>query len=210
MTSEAEGRLATRRLGAVAALLAASVALSRVLGYGREAVIAWRLGVSSDVDAYRAAFVRLGTLVRALAVAAVVWAALSLTVFLLPVAIWLAGRWCLLAQVVVLESEKRSGIGTVRRSAELVRGHWFRVASLVVVGGALALVAGPLVGALLIILTEAPLALLNVVAGVMYAIAMPFVALTTSYVYFDCRGRHELEPAEVVDELPAEISLAAR
>ena len=56
MTSEAEGRLATRRLGAVAALLAASVALSRVLGYGREAVIAWRLGVSTDVDAYRAAF----------------------------------------------------------------------------------------------------------------------------------------------------------
>jgi putative peptidoglycan lipid II flippase len=56
VTSEAEGRLATRRLGAVAALLAASVALSRVLGYGREAVIAWRLGVSGEVDAYRAAF----------------------------------------------------------------------------------------------------------------------------------------------------------
>jgi putative peptidoglycan lipid II flippase len=56
VSSEAEGRLATRRLGAIAALLAASVALSRVLGYAREAVIAWRLGVSGDVDAYRAAF----------------------------------------------------------------------------------------------------------------------------------------------------------
>jgi putative peptidoglycan lipid II flippase len=56
VSTEAEGRLETRRLGAIAALLAASVALSRVLGYVREAVIAWRLGVSGDVDAYRAAF----------------------------------------------------------------------------------------------------------------------------------------------------------
>ena len=39
---------------------------------------------------------------------------------------------------------------------------------------------------------------------------MPFVALTTSYVYFDARARHELEPAEAIDELPAEISLAAK
>ena len=54
--SEAEGRLAARRLGGVALLLAVSVALSRVLGYAREAVIAWRLGVSAEVDAYRAAF----------------------------------------------------------------------------------------------------------------------------------------------------------
>jgi putative peptidoglycan lipid II flippase len=54
--SDAVRRPAARQLGAVALLLAASVALSRVLGYARDAVIAWRLGVSSDVDAYRAAF----------------------------------------------------------------------------------------------------------------------------------------------------------
>jgi putative peptidoglycan lipid II flippase len=56
VTSEAEGRSTARRLGAVAVLLAASVALSRVLGYARDAVIAWRLGVSAEVDAYRASF----------------------------------------------------------------------------------------------------------------------------------------------------------
>ena len=71
----------------------------------------------------------------------------------------------------------------------------------------LSLAAGPLVGALLIFLTSAPLALLNVVAGIVYALAMPFVALVTAYVYFDSRARHELEPAEVPSELPAEISL---
>ena len=80
----------------------------------------------------------------------------------------------------------------VRRSARLVRGHWWRVASIVGVGAGLAIVAGPFVGALMILLTDAPLALLNLVAGVVYALAMPFVALATSYVYFDLRTRHEL------------------
>ena len=30
---------------------------------------------------------------------------------------------------------------------------------------------------------------MNVIAGVVYALAMPFVALTTTYVYFDARSR---------------------
>jgi hypothetical protein len=48
----------------------------------------------------------------------------------------------------------------------------------------------------------------NVVSGVIYAVTMPFVAVTSVYVYFDARVSHELEgePEEVV--LPAEITLA--
>ena len=71
--------------------------------------------------------------------------------FLIPVAIWLAVRWCLLAPVVELED--RSAVAALRRSARLVRGRWIRVASLVGVGALLALAAGPLLGALLIFLT---------------------------------------------------------
>jgi hypothetical protein len=37
---------------------------------------------------------------------------------------------------------------------------------------------------------------------------MPFVALTTGYVYFDARTRDELRPAPAPAILPAEISLA--
>ena len=71
----------------------------------------------------------------------------------------------------------------------------------------LALAAGPLLGALLIFVTDAPLALLNVVAGLVYALALPFVALVTAYVYFDARARVELEPVDTRDELPAEITV---
>jgi hypothetical protein len=89
-----------------------------------------------------------------------------------------------------------------------VRRRWLRVASLVAVGAGLALAVGPFLGALLILVTDAPLPLLNIVAGIVYAIAMPFVALVTSYVYFDARTRLELEPVDDPDELPAEIQLS--
>ena len=158
------------------------------------------------IQAYRVALARLRPLVRGLALAVLICLALVATWFLIPVAIWLAVRWSLLAQAVELESGP--GRRALRRSAELVRGHWFRVASLVGLSALLALAAGPLVGALLIFATDAPLALLNFVAGIVYAVAMPFVAITTSYVYFDARARAELERREDPAELPAEIELA--
>ena len=92
-------------------------------------------------------------------------------------------------------------------AAELVRGRWIRVASLVGLGALVALVAGPLLGALLIFVSNSSLALLNLVAGLVYAIALPFVALVTAYVYFDARTRLELEPVDTRDELPAEITV---
>jgi hypothetical protein len=89
-----------------------------------------------------------------------------------------------------------------------VRKHWLKVASLIVAGGALVVVAGPLIGAVLILTTATPFWLVNVIAGVVYAVAMPFVALATAYVYFDARTRGELEGESDLTELPAEIELA--
>lgn len=155
------------------------------------------------LDACRLALRRFRPLVGGLAVAVAVWVALTAIPFLIPVAVWLAIRWSLLAQVVELED--RTGLESLGRSAVLVRRRW--IASLVGVSAALALAAGPVLGALLIILTDAPFPLLNIVAGVVYAAAMPFVALTTSYVYFDARTRLALEPVDEPDELPAEIEL---
>ena len=157
--------------------------------------------------AYGLAMQRIRPLLGGLAIGVAAWVALTATAFLAPVAIWLVVRWLLLAPVV--ELEEHTGLGSLRRSARLVRHRWLRVGSLVGVGAVLALAAGPLLGALLILATDAPLALLNVVAGVVYALAMPFVALTTAYVYFDARARHELEPEREPDVLPAEFELSS-
>jgi hypothetical protein len=158
------------------------------------------------IDAYRVALRRFRPLLGGLLLAVGAWVALTATAVLIPIALWLAVRWSLLAQVVELEGE--SAVGGLHRSSRLVRGRWFRVASLVGVGLVLALAIGPLVGALLILVTHASLPLLNIVAGIVYALAMPFVAITTTYVYFDARVRTELEPSGRPVDLPAEIELS--
>ena len=107
------------------------------------------------LDAYRLAFRRLRPLLRTIALFVVAWIVLTTTTVLIPVAIWLAVRWCLLAPVV--EMEKVRGVAALRRSARLVRGRWFRVGSLVGVSAVIALAAGPLLGVALIFLTSMPL-----------------------------------------------------
>ena len=159
----------------------------------------------NPVEAYRIALTRWRALLGASGILAVAWITLTATGIGIPVAVWIGVRWALAAQVVEVEGLR--AIDALRRSGELVGGRWLRVASLVGVGTAVALASGPLLGALLILFTEAPFALLNIVAGIVYALTMPFVALTTAYVYFDARTRHELEPADEPDELPAEIDL---
>ena len=159
------------------------------------------------VDAYRLALRRIRELLGSVGIFVLMWVALSATVVLIPVAIFLAIRWSLLAPVVELEG--RSSWQSLRRSRELVYRRWFKVASLVGVSAASAFLLGPLLGAILIFLTNTPLATLNVIAGVVYALALPFVALVTAYMYFDARTRFELEAEPGADELPAEIEVSA-
>jgi hypothetical protein len=158
------------------------------------------------VSAYRLAFDSIGPLFGALLFATVVVSLLVSSIFLLPIAIWLGGRWALIAPATELEDV--SMVGALRRSARLVRRRWFKVATLIVAGGALVLVLGPLIGALLILATDAPFWLINVLAGAVYAVTMPFVALTTAYLYFDTRVRTELEREQKTAILPEEIGLS--
>ena len=126
----------------------------------------------------------------------------SVSIFLVPIAIWLVVRWALIVPTVELED--RRGLGALRRSGELVRRQWLKVGTLVAAAGLIAMAAGPLLGALLILVVDAPFGLVNVVAGLVYAVAMPFVGIATTYVYYDALVRERLEEAEPPSVLPAE------
>jgi hypothetical protein len=158
------------------------------------------------LGAYRLALDSVRPLLGALAIAVVVVSLLASSAFLIPIAIWLAVRWALIAPVV--ELEQVTTIRALRRSGHLVRHNWLKVATIAIVGGALALAAGPVIGALLILVTNAPFSLVNVIAGLVYVVAMPFVALATSYTYFDARVRDELAPEREPEVLPPEIELS--
>ena len=156
------------------------------------------------LPAYRMALDSVWPLLGALAIAVAVVAVLTVSIFLIPIAIWLVVRWALL--VPTAELEDQSALAALRRSAELVRHQWLKVGTLVAGAGFLAIAAGPFLGALLILLVDAPFALVNVVAGLVYAVAMPFVGITTAYVYYDTLVRERLDEASPAPrELPAEI-----
>ena len=116
-------------------------------------------------QAYRMAFSSLAPVLGAVVIAVVIVSLLTSSVFLIPVAIWLAVRWALVAPVVTLESV--GSVAALRRSSRLVRGDWLKVGSLTIVSAAVALVLGPLIGTVLIVLTVlltavAPLAISSV------------------------------------------------
>ncbi|MFN8186334.1 MAG: hypothetical protein U0R69_04585 [Gaiellales bacterium] len=145
----------------------------------------------------------LGALIFVAALSAVL---LSVTLFLaLPIVVWLVTRWSLLSQVIVLE--RRSAFDSLSRSAELVRGRFWRVATITLVVVGIALLLGPLLGVALLFVTSASFDVVNLVSSFVYVITIPFAAIATTYLYFDCRVREQIEPEERrrVAELPAEI-----
>jgi hypothetical protein len=183
----------------VAIVMAATIRALAELDAGRRA---------SALQAYRLVRRSVRPMLGALVVAAVIVTALTGTIVLIPVAIALVIRWALI--VPVTEIEDRSALGALRRSGRLIGRRWPKVACLSVLSLLLVLVAGPVLGTLLVLFTGVSLGVANAVAGVVYAVLMPFVAITTAYVYFDARVRHELEESgerepEVLD---AEIELA--
>ncbi|HKD94053.1 MAG TPA: hypothetical protein VKB43_05020, partial [Gaiellaceae bacterium] len=138
-------------------------------------------------QAYRAVVKRWRPLLGGLAIATVVVVIADLTLIGLPIAIYLTIRWSLLAQAVALEDE--SATGALRRSARLVRGAWWRTASLTVFVTGIALLLGPLVGTLLLFATSASFDVVNFASDLVYVVALPFAAVATTYLYFDLTAR---------------------
>ena len=159
----------------------------------------------SALAAYRLGRPRLRPLVGALLRAAIVIAVLDLSVVGIPFGIWLTVRWSMLAQVIALEEQPARG--SLRRSGRLVHRHWIRVASITLLVTGTGLALGPVLGTLLLLLTSASFNVVNFVSGLVYTFTLPFVAVTTTYLYFDLLTRERLAPTEPkrTAVLPAEI-----
>jgi Membrane domain of glycerophosphoryl diester phosphodiesterase len=156
------------------------------------------------LGAYRKALPKLGSLLGATLIAVVVIAIVDLTAVGLLLGIWLAVRWAFLAQVITLGgTSTRSALSA---SSKLVRGNWWRVASLLLFVTVIALLLGPLFGTLLLFVTSASFDFINLIASVVYAVVLPYVAIVTTYLYFDLllAQRRDEELAETGDVLPAE------
>ena len=155
--------------------------------------------------AYRLALSRWRPLLGAFLLASVAVGILSVTVVLAPLAVVVIFLAALFAPVIAFEGA--SALGSLRRSAQLVRVQRLKTIVLLTSSILLAGVVGPILGTLLILVTGLPFPVANVVSGVTYAVLMPYVGLTMAYLYFDARVRSELAAATAdrPSTLPAEV-----
>jgi hypothetical protein len=153
--------------------------------------------------AYRLGLRRIRPLMLSLLMVIVCVALLDLTLIGAVVSVWLVVRWSLLAQASALPD---SDVGPLRHSARLTKRHWWKTASVsgLVVG--LGLLIGPAVGAVLLIITNASFDFVDVIAAVVNVVVLPYVAITTTYLYYDLDVRRLLAGPKptTVTELPAE------
>ena len=116
--------------------------------------------------------------------------ALGLLALIVP-GIYLAVRWYLTSQAVVIDELRE--VAALRRSAELVQDNWFRTAGVVLLANLLALapallILSPLTAAAAAVDSQAIVLAGNALAQ---ALATPFVALVSTLLYYDLRGRRE-------------------
>jgi hypothetical protein len=158
--------------------------------------------------AYKKVLPKIGPILGVGLIVAVIIALLGSTFIGVLLAVWLVVRWAFFAQVIVLEDV--SPVGALHRSARLVRGDWWRVASMLLFVTTIALLLGPLIGTLLLFVTSASFDFVNLISSVVYAVVLPYAAIASTYLYFDLRvAKQQAETDEADDVLPAEETLPA-
>jgi hypothetical protein len=121
---------------------------------------------------------------------------LAATIVGLPLAVWYLGRTALAIPACVLEDlDTRAAI---RRSKQLVGRHFWRVSALTTLAVAVALLAGPLVGAVVLPRTHLPVLPANLIGVGVSVALMPLVGITITLLFLDLRARVSRTPADAV------------
>lgn len=142
--------------------------------------------------ALRAAFRPVSGTSAALVLVVTASVALS-SVVLVPIGLWLIARWALAAPACVVEGlSVRDGL---RRSAQLSRGRRLGVLAVGVVALGAAAVAGPLVGTIVLLASDASIVAVNVISALVGTITVPIAAVAISLLYYDRRTAHAGEPS---------------
>jgi hypothetical protein len=162
-----------------------------------QAVADIRTGVEPSIPrSFRLGYARIGVLALALVIIALVLGALTIVVIGIPLAIWLSVRWQFFGQATILDGAG-SGQAALARSRQAVRGRWWQALGDSLVFQVFALLPGPLIGALLMLLGKASVDFANVASSVLYALTVPIaiIGLSLAYLRYQQRESPGLEPA---------------
>jgi len=148
-----------------------------------EAVRMIRAGEEPGIrQSFRTSYRRIWTIALAILIIGVVLGALAVLIIGIPIALWLAVRWQFFGQAVILE-DVRSARSALRQSRETVRGRWWQALGDSLVFQIIALLPGPFIGALLMLLGKTSVQFANAFSSVVFAITVPvsIIGLTIAY-----------------------------
>jgi hypothetical protein len=112
---------------------------------------------------------------------------LILTVVGIPFAVYRFMATSLFAQASVLED--RTARGSLRASADLTRGQWWRTFAFTIVVDVVVILSGPILGVAILLLTPRSLTFIDITGSIVYALTIPFAAAALTLYYFDLEAR---------------------
>jgi hypothetical protein len=125
---------------------------------------------------------------------------LALTVVGIPLAIWVAVNWSLVQQEIVFND--MSIRGAFRESRRLVKGHWLRTAIIAAFISLIGFGSGPVLGVLLVFLSDVSLTFVNAFGSLVFALLIPYMAIARTMLFCDLEAERDglpLAPAADLD-----------
>ena len=129
--------------------------------------------------------------------------AAAISIVLIPVAVYIAVRWLFYPQSVVLD-DKRPGWNALRQSWDVTRGNWIKTFGSTIGFLILALVPGPLVGVMILILGGSRVQFANIVSSFLYGLLLPLAYIGLTMIYHRLKREAIVEPTMSTRELHPE------
>jgi hypothetical protein len=124
----------------------------------------------------------------------------AFSVILIPMAIYLAVRWLFYPQTIVLD-DQRNGWKGLHLSWQITRGQWIKTLGSTIGFLILALVPGPLIGVMILILGGSRVQFANAVSSFLYGLLLPLAYIGITMVYRRLKGEAIVEPTMMTQEL---------
>lgn len=143
----------------------------------------------SHIDCLNNGYRHIGVLVLCLLLVYSTISLLLLAVIGIPIAIWLAVRWQFFSQVAILDDTDDPRIA-VGRSAAVTHRHWWETLTQTFVFQIIAILPGPLVGIVLMLMGRTTVQFANTLSSLLYAITVPLSVIGLTLAYERCRAAH--------------------
>ncbi|MBX3071170.1 MAG: hypothetical protein KF883_11770 [Thermomicrobiales bacterium] len=159
--------------------------------------IDWKIGWSI-------ALTRFPTSVGAIAVTVAIFLALSSTIILFPLALFLGVRWLFVGQAVIIDNAGMFA-DSRRRSSQIVAGYWMVALGFALLMVFLTGIVGPLVAMVLLVVTSISMNTAEIISGIIYSMAYPIAIMAATMFYLVRRdGADTADP--LTEEPGAELT----